>query len=135
VLAGLLLGAITAFLIDRKFFWAAGYSAAGAILGFIGLVHGAKVGWDIGPQIALGYLFAAIILAGFGWLTRGQKVELPSDEEVESAIDEATPVDGGDPVVSTDGVPAEAAVTALVTAEAPAAPGSTAESPATAETV
>jgi AGZA family xanthine/uracil permease-like MFS transporter len=131
VLAGLLLGAITAFLIDRKFFWAAGYAGAGAILGFIGLVHGAKVGWDIGPQIALGYLFAAIILVGFGLLTRGQKVELPSDEEVESAIEEGTPVDGGDPVVSTDGVPLEA----TVAAEAPAAPESAAESPATAETV
>jgi adenine/guanine/hypoxanthine permease len=116
VLAGLLLGAITAFLIDRKFFWAAGYSAGGAVLGFIGLVHGAKVGWDIGPQIALGYLFAAVILAGFGWYTRGQTVELPSDEDVEAAIEEATPVDGGDPVVSTDGVPLE-----TVAAVAPAA--------------
>ena len=118
VLAGLLLGAMTAFLIDRKFFWAAGYSAGGAVLGFIGLVHGAKVGWDIGPQIALGYLFAAVILAGFGLLTRGQAVELPTDEEIEAAIDEGTPVDGGDPLVSTDGVPAEpAAVTATAGAE------------------
>jgi AGZA family xanthine/uracil permease-like MFS transporter len=66
VLAGLLLGAITAFLIDKKFFWAAGYAAGGAVLGFIGLVHGSKVGWDIGGQIALGYLFAAVILALFG---------------------------------------------------------------------
>jgi adenine/guanine/hypoxanthine permease len=123
VLAGLLLGAITAFLIDRKFFWAAGYAAAGAILGFIGLVHGPKVGWDIGPQIALGYLFAAVILVAFGLYTRGQTVELPGDEEVEAAIDEGTPVAGGDPVVSTDGVPVEVAATA-----------STAESPATAET-
>ena len=69
-------------------------------------MHGAKVGWDIGPQIALGYLFAAVILAGFGLLTRGQAVELPGDEEVGSAIEEGTPVAGGDPVVSTDGVPA-----------------------------
>ncbi len=126
VLAGLLLGAMTAFLIDRKFFWAAGYSAGGAILGFIGLVHGAKVGWDIGPQIALGYLFAAIILAGFGLLTRGQPAELPSDEEVQAAIDEGTPVDGGDPVASMDGVPAEPATV-------PVAAGT--EVAATAETV
>jgi AGZA family xanthine/uracil permease-like MFS transporter len=106
-LAGLLLGAMTAFLIDRKFFWAAGYSAAGAVLGFIGLVSGPKVGWDIGGQIALGYLFAAIILGLFGLLNRGKTVELPEDEEVEAAIEEGTPVMGGDPVVSTDGVPAE----------------------------
>ena len=50
-------------------------------------------------------------------------VELPGDEEVEAAIDEGTPVAGGDPVVSTDGVPMEAV-----------GPASTAESPATAET-
>ncbi len=99
-------------------------------------MHGAKVGWDIGPQIALGYLFAAIILAGFGLLTRGQKVELPSDEEVESAIAEGTPVDGGDPVVSTDGVPVEdRRRRAPLRPRSPAAPESTAESPATAETV
>jgi AGZA family xanthine/uracil permease-like MFS transporter len=121
VLAGLLLGAITAFLIDRKFLWAAGYAAGGAILGFIGLVHGPKVGWDIGPQIALGYLFAAVILAGFWFFTRGQTVEFPSDEDVEAAIDEATPVAGGDPVVSTDGVPAEEVGPVEAGAEAPAA--------------
>jgi adenine/guanine/hypoxanthine permease len=121
VLAGLLLGAITAFLIDRKFLWAAGYAAGGAILGFIGLVHGPKVGWDIGPQIALGYLFAAVILAGFWFFTRGQTVEFPSDEDVEAAIDEATPVAGGDPVVSTDGVPAEKVGPIEAVAEAPAA--------------
>jgi AGZA family xanthine/uracil permease-like MFS transporter len=80
-------------------------------------VHGAKVGWDIGPQIALGYLFAAVILAGFWFLTRGQTVDLPSDEDVEAAIEEGTPVDGGDPVVSTDGVPVESAAEAPATAE------------------
>jgi AGZA family xanthine/uracil permease-like MFS transporter len=126
-LAGLLLGAITAFLIDRKFFWSAGYCAAGAVLGFIGLVHGAKVGWDIGPQIALGYLFAAVILAAFGLYNRGKPAELPTDEEVEAAIEEATPIAGGDPVVSTDGIPAPTAdelaaqtVTAPAAAEPPA---------------
>ena len=117
----------------------AGYALArlrirgtGAILGFIGLVHGAKVGWDIGPQIALGYLFAAVILAGFGFLTRGQSVEPASDDDVEAAIEEGTPVDGGDPVASTDGVPGEVAAAA----EAPAAPtaAGAAAAPATAET-
>jgi AGZA family xanthine/uracil permease-like MFS transporter len=119
-LAGLLLGAITAFLIDRRFFWAAGYCGAGAILGFIGLVHGAKVGWDIGPQIALGYLLAAVILAMFGLMNRGKPIELPSDEEVEAAIDEAVPVGGGEPIVATDGGLPEVPVAA---AEPPATTG------------
>jgi adenine/guanine/hypoxanthine permease len=138
-LAGLLLGAMTAFLIDRKFFWAAGYSAAGAILGFIGLVSGPKVGWDIGGQIALGYLFSAIILAVFGFMTRGQTVELPEDEDVEAAIAEGTPVMGGDPVVSTDGATAGPVAELPASAEAgdgePGAAEPGAEVPATAEAV
>jgi AGZA family xanthine/uracil permease-like MFS transporter len=92
VLAGLLLGAITAFLIDRQFFWAAGYAAAGSVLGFIGLIHGAKVGWDIGGQIALGYLFAAVIFAAFGLLNRREQgAELSDTPDPELA---ALPADG-----------------------------------------
>lgn len=128
-LAGLLLGAITAFLIDRKFLWAAGYCGAGAVLGFIGLVHGSKVGWDIGPQIALGYLFAAVILAGFGLLNRGKPAVLPGDEEVGAAIEEGAPLSGGDPVVSTDGVPTAAPVAGAT------APGEGAAVPAVSEAV
>jgi AGZA family xanthine/uracil permease-like MFS transporter len=82
VLAGLLLGAIVAFIVDRQFFWAAGYAAGGAVLGFIGLIHGSKVGWDIGGQIALGYLFAAVILVGFGLSSRGKPAApMLADEE------------------------------------------------------
>jgi AGZA family xanthine/uracil permease-like MFS transporter len=89
VLAGLVLGAITAFLIDKKFFWAAGYAAGGAVLGFIGLLHGAKVGWNIGGQIALGYLFAAVILAAFGLLQmRSAKADTVSADPV-GAVSEA----------------------------------------------
>jgi AGZA family xanthine/uracil permease-like MFS transporter len=96
VLAGLLLGAIVAFLIDRSFFWAAGYAAAGAVLGFIGLIHGTKVGWDIGGQIALGYLFAAVILAAFGFLNRrekGAEASAAPDPEVAALPADALPAD------------------------------------------
>ena len=61
VLAGLILGAIVVFLIDREFQKAAIYCAAGAVLSFVGLIHGAKVGWDVDGQVALGYLFAAAV--------------------------------------------------------------------------
>ena len=61
VLAGLILGAIVAFLIDRQFVKAAIYCAAGAALSFVGLIHGAKVGWDIDGEVALGYLLAAVV--------------------------------------------------------------------------
>ncbi len=63
VLAGLILGAIVAFLIDRQFVKAAIYCAAGAVLSFVGLIHGAKVGWNIDGEVALGYLLAGVVCA------------------------------------------------------------------------
>src|ERR1700742_442045 len=59
ILAGMVLGAIVAFMIDKKFLWAAGYSLAGAALSFIGLIHGEQVKWAAEPQVALGYLLMA----------------------------------------------------------------------------
>ncbi len=66
ILAGMILGAIAAFVIDRRFLWAAGYAGAGAILSFIGLVHGEEVRWNAAGQVSLGYLFAGLVLLGFG---------------------------------------------------------------------
>jgi adenine/guanine/hypoxanthine permease len=71
ILAGLVLGAIVAFIIDKNFIPAAIYCFIGAALGFVGLIHAESVGWNVGGQIALGYLFSGIILLGFGLLTRG----------------------------------------------------------------
>jgi adenine/guanine/hypoxanthine permease len=61
VLAGLVLGAIAAFIIDRKFDWAALFAGAGAILAFFGFIHGTSLGIGSSAPVALGYL----IIAGF----------------------------------------------------------------------
>ncbi len=65
VLAGMVLGAIAVFVIDRRFLWAAGYAAAGAAFSFIGLMHGERI--DLGShwQIALGYLLLAVVCVTF----------------------------------------------------------------------
>ncbi|WP_405140818.1 hypothetical protein OG589_28140 [Sphaerisporangium sp. NBC_01403] len=68
VLAGLILGSITAFIIDRSFLWGAGYAFGGAVLSFIGLIHGVKVEWNANSQVALGYLFAGLVLVAFAFL-------------------------------------------------------------------
>jgi AGZA family xanthine/uracil permease-like MFS transporter len=65
ILAGLVLGAIVAFIIDKKFLPAAVAAAVGSVLAFIGLIHGAKVEWNANGQVALGYLFVAIICGAF----------------------------------------------------------------------
>jgi adenine/guanine/hypoxanthine permease len=64
VLAGLVLGAILTFVIDRKFVSAAVAAAVGALLSFIGLIHAPEVGWAANPEVALGYLlFGTVCLA------------------------------------------------------------------------
>ncbi len=67
ILAGLVLGSIVAFIIDRAFTRAAAYCFIGAILSFVGLIHGAQVAWNAGGQVALGYLFFGLVCLGFGW--------------------------------------------------------------------
>src|SRR6266850_2087101 len=61
VLAGLILGAIAAFIIDRKFEWAALFASAGAVLSFFGFIHGTSLGIGSSVPVAVGYL----IVAGF----------------------------------------------------------------------
>jgi AGZA family xanthine/uracil permease-like MFS transporter len=80
ILAGMVLGAIVAFVIDKRFFAAAIYCFIGAALGFIGLIHAEHVGWSVGGQIALGYAFAGLILLAFGFATRGKTTEAPPSE-------------------------------------------------------
>jgi AGZA family xanthine/uracil permease-like MFS transporter len=93
ILAGLVLGAIVAFVIDKRFFAAAAYSFAGALLGFVGLIHAEQVGWNVGGQVALGYLFAAALLVLFGLTTRrGQAAAVPVPEapSVEELVPQPT---------------------------------------------
>ena len=64
VLAGLVLGALAAFIIDRRLKEAALWAFAGALLAFFGFIHGTQLGWAVSPQVALGYaLFGAVCLA------------------------------------------------------------------------
>ncbi|MBV8398706.1 MAG: hypothetical protein JOZ17_08190 [Acetobacteraceae bacterium] len=63
-LAGLVLGAIAAFIIDRQFDRAALYAAIGAILAFFGFINGTALGFANSPPVALGYLILACICLG-----------------------------------------------------------------------
>jgi AGZA family xanthine/uracil permease-like MFS transporter len=65
ILAGLVLGAIVAFIIDRRFRQAAAFCGFGAALSWIGLIHAEEVQWGSNGQVTLGYLFAAVVCAGF----------------------------------------------------------------------
>jgi adenine/guanine/hypoxanthine permease len=60
VLAGMVLGAIAVFLIDRRFLRAAGFCMVGAGLAIVGLIHGDKVHVFTDAGVALGYALAGI---------------------------------------------------------------------------
>src|SRR5262249_9481462 len=54
VLAGMMLGAIAAFIIDRRFDRAAIYAVAAAVLSFFGFIHGTSLGFGNSAAVALG---------------------------------------------------------------------------------
>ena len=66
ILAGLVLGAIGVFVIDREFNKAAAFALAGAVMTYFGFMHGESVGIGGGlgvtPGVALAY---AVVAAGF----------------------------------------------------------------------
>ncbi|MFC0528057.1 regulator [Phytohabitans kaempferiae] len=65
ILAGLVLGAMVAFIIDKRFWHAAAFATSGAVLSFIGLIHGEKVEWAANGQVALGYAFVTVVCVAF----------------------------------------------------------------------
>jgi adenine/guanine/hypoxanthine permease len=65
ILAGLVLGAIVTFIIDRRFVSASVFALAGSVLSFVGLIHAEKVQWNANGQVALGYLLVGLICLAF----------------------------------------------------------------------
>ncbi|MBD7919426.1 gamma-glutamylcyclotransferase [Cellulomonas sp. Sa3CUA2] len=80
VLVGILLGAIACFVLDRRLHAAAATAAIGAVLSFFGLVNAVEVGVNASPAVTLGYLFLAVLLAGFGWYLRHERSDAVDDE-------------------------------------------------------
>jgi AGZA family xanthine/uracil permease-like MFS transporter len=62
ILTGLVLAAIGAFIIDKKFVNAAAFALAGAVLTFFGFMHGEAVGIAVTPTVAVAYAIVAVFL-------------------------------------------------------------------------
>jgi adenine/guanine/hypoxanthine permease len=62
ILTGLVLAAIGAFVIDKKFVNASAFALAGALLTFFGFMHGEHVGIAVTPTVAIAYLIVAVFL-------------------------------------------------------------------------
>src|SRR5271170_5273477 len=64
-LAGIILGAVTVFIIERQLEKAAAFALAGSILTFFGLIHAEDLGIGQSPVVALSYLGIAVMLYCF----------------------------------------------------------------------
>jgi adenine/guanine/hypoxanthine permease len=62
ILSGLVLAAVGANVIDKKFVSAAAFALAGAVLTFFGFMHGQIVGIAVTPTVAVAYLIVAAFL-------------------------------------------------------------------------
>src|SRR5262249_3425658 len=80
ILAGLMLGALVAFVIDKKLLHAALTALIAAALSFIGLIHGEKVEWAANWKVSLGYLFVAVVCAGFALTKPAPREPEPGEE-------------------------------------------------------
>ncbi len=70
VLAGVLLGAITVFIIDHRFWAAAITSGIAAVLSFFGIINATAVGINASFGVTLGYLFLGAIMVAFAYGSR-----------------------------------------------------------------
>jgi AGZA family xanthine/uracil permease-like MFS transporter len=84
ILAGVVLGAITVYIVDRKFMHAAGFAFAGGVLTFFGLMHGEAIGINQTPGVALAYLVVGGVLTACG---KFATVNAPAPEPEASAPD------------------------------------------------
>jgi AGZA family xanthine/uracil permease-like MFS transporter len=66
-LAGLILGAIAVFIIDREFEKAAIYSGIGAVLAFFGFINGTQLAIGNSAPVALGYAVLGVTCLAFTW--------------------------------------------------------------------
>jgi AGZA family xanthine/uracil permease-like MFS transporter len=86
-LAGLILGAIAAFIIDRQFEKAAIYAAIGAVLAFFGFINGTELAFGNSAPVALGYAVLAVTCLVFGkgslkYVANNEPLELGATEGI-----------------------------------------------------
>ena len=94
ILTGLVLGAIGAFVIDKKFVEASAFAFAGAVLTFFGFMHGQAVGIAVTPTVSIAYLIVAAFLYLLHWAPASAlDRHAPHEGIPEDAVLAATPAE------------------------------------------
>jgi AGZA family xanthine/uracil permease-like MFS transporter len=78
ILTGMILGAVGAFIVDKKYQEASAFALAGAVLTFFGFMHGESVGWAVTPSLALAYALAAGFLFALSRYQAAEAVPMPA---------------------------------------------------------
>ncbi len=101
ILAGLILGAITVFLIDRNFAKASGFALTGSVLTFFGFMHGDRLGIAQSPTVAVSYLIVAGVLLAASKFAVVEPVALePGEHEGAHGHPKPDPVIDAPPLVT-----------------------------------
>jgi AGZA family xanthine/uracil permease-like MFS transporter len=91
-LAGMVLGSITVFIIERQMARAALFALAGAVLTFFGLIHGEAIGIGQTPTVAASYLIVSLFLILCPKPVTAHEGEPVEEEaEMEAAAEEGLP--------------------------------------------
>ncbi len=85
ILTGLVLGAISSLVIDRKFVEASAFALAGAVLTFFGFMHGEAIGLGVTPTVAIAYLMVAAFIYGLSRYPQMISMEMPAREPISHA--------------------------------------------------
>ncbi|MFI1912836.1 regulator [Nocardia sp. NPDC020380] len=88
VLAGLVLGTIVTFILEKRFRTAGIACVIGAALAWIGLIHAGQVAWAAAPKVTLGYLFFGIICLACSFLPAVRAQSEPAAESEPRAAEE-----------------------------------------------
>jgi adenine/guanine/hypoxanthine permease len=91
---GMVLGAITVFIINREFAKASAFALVGAVLTFFGIMHGPAVGINVSPEMSISYLIMAGILVACAKLVKVKALDpvVHESEPFEPVHDSGMPV-------------------------------------------
>jgi AGZA family xanthine/uracil permease-like MFS transporter len=84
ILVGMILAAILAFAIDRKWWGAIGYALFGAVMSFFGFIHATQLGLNVAPGAMIGYLGIALTCLLMMFYTRSKGIGPVTDDEDEN---------------------------------------------------
>ena len=107
VLGGMLLGAVTAFIVDRNFIAAGVYLVLGSALSFVGIINAETVKWNASQDITVGYLFAATLCFAFALMKLPRREKEADELALDAEESVTTPSAAG--IVTTDPTAAEPA--------------------------